>query len=260
MAPTKPKSVAGTQALTRAVDVLQMVADAPTPPTLARLLTQTDLTRPTLHRILQSLTQLGLLEHGADKAYRPGIRLVTLARKALSENDIRRLARNALVQLRDTTGETVHLAVPVEGGMVYIDKIESSQVVRMDSVIGTTVSLHSTSVGKAFLSQLPEGEARALIEAAPRAAHTKFTSTEPAAILAKVGEARRAGYVFDDQENEIGICCFGAAIQDEQGRPVAAISISVPMFRLREDPAFYAGPLMRAVADLSAQIGFTPAR
>ena len=250
------KPVAGTQSLARAVDVLQLVADASEPPTLAALQAQTDLTRATLHRLLSSLTQLGLLEHGTDKAYRPGMRLVTLARKALSESDIRRLARGALVELRDITGETVHLAVPFENGMAYIDKIESSQVVRMNSTIGTIVAFHSTAVGKAFLSKLPEDKARALIDAHPKAQFTEFTSTETADILSKVRTARDEGYVFDDQENEVGISCFGAAIQDEDGQPIAAISISVPLFRLRTDHEFYAEPLRRAVRVLSAQGGF----
>ncbi|MEM7068693.1 MAG: IclR family transcriptional regulator [Pseudomonadota bacterium] len=252
------KSVAGTQSMTRAIDVLQMVTDAPEPPTIGQLLPESGLTRPTLHRILASLVQLNLLEQAHDKTYRPGLRLVSLARKALAENDLRKIARSFLEGLRDVTGETVHLAVPVQEGLVYIDKIESHEMVRMESTIGTIVPIHSTGVGKAYLSTVNEAEAAQLLRDAPRPALTDYTSTDTKEILEKVAKAKRDGFVFDHQENELGISCFGAAIRDETGKGVAAVSISVPQFRLRHDHEFYSRPLMEKVGLISAQLGFIP--
>ena len=152
-------------------------------------------------------------------------------------------------------GETVHLAIRNGHDLVYIDKIESREVVRMTSTIGTRVPLHSSGVGKAFLSAMTVTEADALIGRIALPAITPFTTTSRAALRKTVQQARIDGFVRDDQENEIGIVCFGAAICESVNRPVASISVSVPLFRLGE-PERYSIPLLEAVAAISKQLGY----
>ena len=43
---------------------------------------------------------------------------------------------------------------------------------------------------------------------------------------------RNQGYAIDEEENELGIRCLGAPILDGRGRPVAAISVSGPVFQM----------------------------
>lgn len=252
-------SVQGAQSFARTMSVLQQIADAPEPPTRAKLMTASGLTRPTLYRIIASLEAEGLIAPDRDKRYRLGGRLVHLARRALAQNDVRQIAEPALARLRDETGETVHLAIRSGSELVYIDKMESRQVVRMSSTIGTRVPFHSSGVGKAFLSALAPVEAEALVGDLTLEKITPFTATSRSALLKTVGQAREAGFVRDDQENEVGIVCFGAAISEAPNRPVASVSVSVPLFRLREDTAHYSTPLVRAVREISAQLGYVDA-
>ena len=138
--------------------------------------------------------------------------------------------------------------------MVYIDKIESHQAVRMASAIGTRVPMHSTAVGKAYLSALPVSEANALIDRLKLPAVTEFTTTGRKALKNSISKARMDGYVRDEQENEIGIVCFGAAICEAVDRPIASVSVSIPLFRIGE-AARYSEPLLEAVASISRQLG-----
>lgn len=85
-----------------------------------------------------------------------GPRLISLASQALESSDLRKVCREQLMALRDQTGETVHLAVPVNGAMTYIDKLESLQAVRMNSRLGSQVTFYSSSVGKAYLAALKD--------------------------------------------------------------------------------------------------------
>jgi len=139
--------------------------------------------------------------------------------------------------------------------LVYIDKIESQEAVRMTSTIGTRVAFHSTAVGKAFLSTMPNAKADELINRIELPALTEFTTTDRTALKAIVRRAEQDGYACDDQENEIGIVCFGAAICQTVDRPVASISVSVPLFRL-EDAQHYTAPLMEAVSEASKRLGY----
>ena len=250
------KSIQGAQSFSRNMNVLQQIADASSPPSRAELMQHCGLTRPTLYRIIASLEAEGLIAAMKDNRYTLGGRLVNLARQALAQNDVREIAQPSLRHLRDTTGETVHLAIRNGEDLVYIDKFESREVVRMASTIGTRVTFCSSGVGKAFLSALPVPDAQSLIANMTIKKITPFTTTDHSAVKNIVSQARAEGFVFDNQENEIGIVCFGAAICESTDHPVASVSVSVPLFRLSEDVSRYSVPLLAAVAEISAKLGF----
>lgn len=221
----RPNAVAGTAAFGKFIQVLQLVADAEVPPSAADLVRASGFPRPTLHRIVAALQVEGLLCPGS----RPGTlalgpRLIMLASRSWGRSDLRLAAVEALKALRDQTGETVHLAVPSSGRMVYIEKLESPSVVRMASRIGASVDLHSTAVGKAWLA-----------------------------------DVRQRGWSVDDEENEAGIYCYGAAILGADGAPVAALSVSTLRFRQRAEPeAAYVAPLLAACRAVAANVAATP--
>ncbi|MFK7962541.1 MAG: IclR family transcriptional regulator [Burkholderiaceae bacterium] len=252
--------IQGAQSFARNIAVLQLIADAGEPLSRADLQKLCGLTRPTLYRVLAALASEGLIELSRDNRYKLGGRLVSLARAALAQNDIRSAAATPLTRLRDATGETVHLAVRSGDELVYVDKIESREVVRMASTVGTRVPFHSSGVGKAFLSALAPAEATALIGRLTLLSITPHTTTSRRALLKTVKAAREAGFVRDDQENELGIVCFGAAIREAVDRPVASVSVSVPVFRLAHDTAMYSDALLQAVSDISTALGMSAIR
>lgn len=249
------KTIPGTQSFTRTMGVLQLVADAEHAPSAADLLEMADLTRPTLHRILTVLEAEDLIYQTPARRFVLGSRLVSLAQKALGNVDVRDVARPFLEQLRDDTGETVHLAIRSRDELIYIDKVESRETVRMASSIGAPVPFHSSAVGKAFLAGFDEATANQMIDGLDMRMVTPFTTTSRERLSGIVTEARQQGYVYDDQENEAGIVCFGGVIRDASGLPAASVSVSVPLFRLKKDHGHYTKPLIRQVAAISARMG-----
>lgn len=252
---TLTKVVHGTQSFSRSIAVLQVISNYGSPPTTTDLQSSCELSRPTLYRILASLEAEELVAKTNEGGYKLGIRLVGLARRALEDIDIRSLARLELESLRDRTGETVHLAIRSGDEMVYIDKIESLKVVRMASSIGARVAFHSTSVGKSFLSALPTADFKSLINSLKLEKITNRTTITSQALEEQIKKYRRLGYVNDDQENETGISCFGAAILNEKLNPIGAVSISVPVYRVKTDHNFYTKPLQECVATISRATG-----
>ena len=263
-APSVPpqNQVAGTAAFSKFMHVLQLVADADGPVNVASLMRASGYPRPTVHRIVAALIAEGLLgenERGATLALGP--RLIQLASRSWGRSELRSAAVDELKQLRDITGETVHLAVPSGRNMVFIEKLESTSAVCMSSRIGTTVSLHSTAVGKAYLAALDDADCAAVLAGlpSPLPRHTEHTTVEPAALKAEIAQTRRDGWATDNEENEPGVHCFGAAIVNAQGRPVAAISVSTLLFRQKPDPqAAYVKPLLEACRIISARIAQAP--
>ncbi|MFT3720277.1 IclR family transcriptional regulator [Pseudorhodoferax sp.] len=253
-------AVAGTQAFGKFMRVLQLVADAEQPPNVAALMRATGFPRPTVHRIVAALVaERMLLEDPATHGLALGPRLIQLAGRAWGRSDLRLGAADALRRLRDATGETVHLAVPSGRAMVFIDKLESPAAVRMSSRIGSSVPLHVTAVGKAWLAALPPAERAAQLDGLPLPRHTDHTLTDPAALRAELDLTAARGWSTDREEHETGVYCFGAPVLGADGRPVAAISVTTLVFRQRADVAqAYVAPLLAACAAVSERLAQQP--
>jgi DNA-binding IclR family transcriptional regulator len=262
-APGHAAQVAGTAAFSKFMHVLQLVADWPDanqPPNVMGLVRASGYPRPTVHRIVAGLLAERLLvETQGGKGLALGARLIQLASRSWGRSELRLIAADELKRLRDLTGETVHLAVPNGNSMVYIEKLESLSAVRMASRIGTSVSMHSTAVGKAYMAALDPASFENLLKGLDLDRHTPKTVTERAALRRQVEVIRARGWSVDDEENESAIYCFGGVIRGQSGAPVAAISISTLMFRQKDDPPeSYVAPLLAACAAVSSRIAETP--
>ena len=251
--------VAGAAAFAKFMTVLQAVADAPQPPTAASLARSCGYPRPTVYRIVAALAEQGMVaEPAAPTGWAAGS--MSLASRAWSQFDLRAALAPELRALRDETGETVHLAVPAGREMTYIDKLESPGPVRMASRVGASVALHSSAVGKAYLAALDEpSRERSAASAPPLAARMPATMTSLACAARPVDETAARGYATDNEENEAGIVCYGVALCDAAGRPVAGVSVSTLLFRRRDDPnAAYIEPLLRLRDAAAAKLAVLP--
>jgi DNA-binding IclR family transcriptional regulator len=262
MAPTVAASqVAGTAAFSKFMHVLQLVADSEQPLNVGTLVKASGYPRPTVHRIVAALVAEGLLvenERGALLALGP--RLIQLASRSWGRSDLRLAAVDELKRLRDLTGETVHLAVPNGNAMVYIEKLESPSAVRMASRIGSSVALHATAVGKAYMAALEPAVLEPLLKGLALQRHTDNTLATLPDLRRQLQLTRERGWSVDAEEHEAGIFCYGAVIRGGRGAPVAAISVSTLMFRQKENPEqAYVAPLLEACRTISARIAETPA-
>lgn len=214
---------------------------------MADLCVRAALPRPTVYRIVAALRAEGFLSSA--ERFTLGPRLISLAAQSWEKFDLRTAASEQLARLRDATGETVHLAVPSGTEMVYIDKLESRQTVRMTSRIGTRVSLHASAVGKAYLARLSAEEQRKFLKQIDYVSFTPHTLVRQKDLDADLQATFKRGYAIDSEETEAEIHCFGAAICDRAGRPVGSISVSVPKFRFDKSASREYPKLVRECAD-----------
>lgn len=248
--------VQGAAAFSKFMTVLQRIADAPRGIDIAQLIKATPYPRGTVYRLVAALVAEGLvIQWRDDGTYRLGPRLIQLAYKTWENSDLRTIARDSLISLRDATDEVVHLAVPSLNKMVYIDKIEGSNRVQMKTSIGGQVELHSTSVGKAWLSGLTEDRLNQVLSELTLKRHTENTFTDPDLLRKELIKSRAQGYAEDNEENEPDIRCVGSPIFNRSGEPIGAISTSVPVYRLdARRHAHIASLVVRAAKDISTKL------
>jgi IclR family acetate operon transcriptional repressor len=166
----------------------------------------------------------------------------------------------AMEMLRDETGETVHLMVPDRDRAVLIERLQTSNLVRIVLPLGSSVPLHGSSNGKAMLARLRPGEARALL-GDELVRYTDTTIVDWGLLEAELAEIRGRGYATNYGEWRADIAAVAAAILRDDGEPAASLSVSTPVSRMPPDAAARYGALVaEAARQVSTTLGYrTPA-
>jgi len=225
-------SVRDTGTLGKAMAVLEIVASSEQPPRFTDILRESDHPRGTLHRQLSNLVEEGLLIARPDQSYELGLKLLTFASRSWAGSEFRTIAEPHLRELQSTTGETVHLAVLRGVQVIYLDKFESSQGLRLHSQIGNASPAYCTGVGKAALSLLDPKTLSERVAAMKFKQFTEHTLRTAKALRAEIIEIRADGVAYDREEHEPGIHCVAAPIHSAPRALYAGISITGPSFRV----------------------------
>jgi IclR family transcriptional regulator, acetate operon repressor len=246
------KTASGVQSLDRALNLLELLADAGGSLRLAELEAASGLPLPTIHRLIKSLEHNGYVRQEPSKRYALGPRLIRLgetAGRALGSF----AGRQHLAELAAGIGETANMAVLEGDAVVYVAHVPSEHSMRMFTEVGRRVHAHCTGVGKAVLAQLRDDQVLALLRRTGMPAKTPRTHTDPHALLSELGEVREQGWAVDDNEQEIGVRCVAVPLT---GAPaLAAISVSGPSGRITMGRITEIVPvLQQAAARLAADL------
>lgn len=210
----------------RAIELLEDLAVAGPSP-LGEIARRLGWDKATTHRFVRTLVEAGYaLQDPVSRRYWLSLRLLPLANAVLDAIDIRSELRPVLTELAALTGETVHLGTLEQDEVVYIDKVDGRQAIRMASRVGLRAPCHSSALGKALLAHGDPAEWPRIIEAKGLPRRTARTITNPVQFVAELERTRACGYAVDDVENEDGIRCIGAPIRDHDATIVAALSLS----------------------------------
>ena len=232
----------------RAFEFLDLIAASNTQGvSLSDLARASSLPVSTCHRYVSTLIDLGVLNRDSVGRLFLGLKLVTLSQAALEGNSLRTIARPHLEKLAAISGETVHLGLHTDQGVVYIDKIDSEQTVRLVSRIGSIVPHYCTAMGKAILAALPQEERAAFIYPNAKAL-TPYTLIG-AVLESELDDVAGRRWAIDEQENEEGVRCVGAAIASPSGELLGAVSVSGPAGRFTRQLCIELAPTVVAAAD-----------
>jgi IclR family acetate operon transcriptional repressor len=244
--------------LERGLSVLEFVAKRGEA-SASDAVTALGISRSATYRIVDTLRRKRSLEISpTSEKLRLGIRTAELGMAAVSGVDAVRLAPSYLRALVEKTLETVFLAVVDDNAVVYVYKEEGPQAIKMSSRLGSRRPLHCTALGKAYMSALPDDVRPSFIQGLRLRRFTDNTITDAAALEAEVSLTRERGYAVDRVEIEEGVACFGAALRDYRGLPVAAISVAGPAERLLPKEV-RVGPLVAKTAlAISRHLGYVP--
>jgi IclR family acetate operon transcriptional repressor len=208
--------------------------------------------RSTAFTLLQTMVTRGFVADtriGGARLYRLGLALVHLGDQALAGIGINEIAMPMLQQLTDATGLTSRLAVFDDGYAVAIGRVDSAGPFRVMASLGRRELPHCTAVGKALLAQFPSERVMSILTRLGMPVRTEHTITTQSALLADLRETTMRGYAFDNEEDNIGVVCVGAAIYDRSCETVAAISVTGLKIERTENDLNKLGIAVRGYAD-----------
>ena len=242
--------------LVKAFALLQAMVDQGDSLTLAELSRIGGIPKPTAHRLLFNLSDLGMVQEDGRGAYSLGPQCLVLGSAFLDGLDLRREARGVLGELMEKTGETCHLGVKDVDRVVYIEKVESPQAVQLRSGVGFTAPLYSTALGKVMLAYGDEADVEHLVVQGLEK-RTPNTIVDAREIRTEIQKVRELGFAVDNVENEEGIRCVAAPVLDHRKEVVASISLSGPEYRIPlERLEELVIEVKAAAARLSEKVGF----
>lgn len=212
--------------------------------------------KSTVHRLAVTLVAEGMLEQNPDTGkYRLGIALFGLGALVRRRMDVSAEAKPYLFDLREATGETVHLAIFDRTEIMYIYNLESRQAIRMRSDIGVRKPAYCTAEGLAMLAFLAPGRTDEVIRRGLRP-RTPRTNTDPQRLRHALEAVRRQGFAAEDEESEVGMRSIAAPIRNSTGDIVAALGVAGPVQRLSPEViAAFAPQVVRAADAISVRLG-----
>ena len=232
----KASSYTGTQAVSRALQLLKLFDDTSPEIDLQTLSDNSGLNKSTTFRILTALESEGFIQK-TDLGYGLGAEAIVLGGRAMRSNNLRGVSRTHLEALSQKTGETVTLEVLLLGDdnelfSLVIDEVVGRHLVGISQYIGSRLPVHATSSGKALLAF----QSKDVLGNVWQQALTRFTkqTLKPEGLKRQLKQIRKDGYALAKGELEAGLMTAAAPIFDVNGRAQAAISLVAPSIRVDE--------------------------
>ncbi|WP_100064942.1 IclR family transcriptional regulator [Miniphocaeibacter massiliensis] len=221
------------QSIDRVFNILEVVANSIEGITIKEITEETKLHKSTVHRLLYSLIQKGyVVQDEATSKYNITFKLYELGMKKLENIDLVRVARPYVEELMNKVGEVVHLVIRDKNDVVYVDKVESKNTIRMYSTIGSRTPLYCSSVGKAILAYSNETDIEKVWNSSNIKKFTPTTIIDYEDFLEELVKIKRLGFAEDNEEHEEGVRCIGSPIFNINGNVEGAISVSGPSNRI----------------------------
>jgi len=213
------------QSFARGLEVIRSFSASAPRQTLSDVAAATGLTRAGARRILLTLQTLGYVQaDGKHFALTP--RILDLGFAYLSSMPIWNRAEPVMEALVAQVHESCSAAVLDATDVVYVLRVPTHKIMRITLGVGSRLPAWCTSLGRLLLGELEPAALQERLAQSQLEAFTRHTITDPAALLARIAQARKQGWCLVNQELEEGLISVAAPIVDRGGRMVAALNIS----------------------------------
>ena len=244
-------------AVSRALTLLERLAQQREPMSLARLASELELPKSSVHGLCNTLLRFGYLHRQDDGAFRIGPGVMPLAEAFVASTGITQ-EFNAL-WLDAEPDETIILSVLNGPDVVYIAARNGRRPLGLAFNVGMRLPAHLAATGKAMLAFQPVEAVRSRFGSAALAPMNGRGPKRVADLLAELKLIRQRGHSIDDEGVRAGVYCIGAPVFDATAQPVAGLGVCLNKAMLGDDAgARHRDAVLRAARTLTQRLGGRP--
>jgi len=222
-------------AVARALTLLERLARGREPMTLARLSSELELPKSSVHGLCTTLVTFGYLRRQADGSFLIGPRVMGLAEAFVAGTDVAQEFNALWGSDGLVPEETVVLSVLSGNEALYVAVRNGARPLGLAFNVGMRLPAYLSGSGKAMLAQLPADEVRRRFAGQ---LSTRLTTKGPRdldALQRELALTRRRGWSVDDEAVREGVASFGAPVFDAAGKTVAGVAVCIHKAQLGGD-------------------------
>ncbi len=218
---------------------------------------KTGYNKSTTYRLLSTLETLGALQKNDEDKYLLGLKLFELGNLVSIHKALRKQSRVPLEQIASEIKETVHFGVLDKNQVLYLNKTESPQGLKVSTQIGSYQKAYCTAIGKVLLAFSTEKVLTNYMHTVVLEQCTEHTITDKGLLLKELQKIKAQHYALDMEELELGLICIAIPVFNKQKEIVASISVSGPSSRFKlEKINDYLAIIEKGARDIEERIGF----
>ena len=238
-------------AFERGLRLIEMLGNSPDGLTIPEM-DDMDIPPASLFRLLTTLISNGYAVREKGNIYRLTGKMLKTVSSGFEKSRLIPCAIPSMRELRDTTGESVMLAVLHGNEGVVLHQEPSRFAVKVLLETGHHFPLHSAAPAKAMLAFLPEIELAAYISKMKFTRFTEHTLTTEKEFRTELLQVKENNIAFDRGEELPDLHCVASAVMSGN-TPCAAIWISGPASRLTTEKMKEFAPAVKAAAENISQ-------
>ncbi len=244
--------------LKRGLEVFELLAKNPDGLTLPQIAKLTKYSKSSIFRIVCTLEDCGYVVKNADeRTIRMSRKLAALGYASFGESNIVERSMDILRQMRDNLGETCMLGTMLDDACVMIEQAPGTYPFKFLGEVGMRICINASAPGKAILAYMPKDEQDKRLKKMTFEKFNKNTIIEKDEFLKELARVKECGYALDNSEEIEGVNCVGAPVFDAHGYPIAAIWITGPKERVKEENFAEIGAIVRDYANqISTRLGY----
>ena len=141
--------------------------------------------------------------------------------------------------------------------LLYIDKRERTEGLKVSSEIGRLRPPHYGILGKLLLSFQPVEVVKQLLKRHPLQAYTPKSITDPEKLLNVLASVRERGYLIAEEETIVGVSGVAVPLRGHGGQVVAGLAVLVPSFQFQTEKEKLVSLLLQIGAEISTALGYS---
>lgn len=211
-----------------------------------------------VHRILGALAKHGFVtQNGRTKRYKLGLSIMKYGFLMWDSLMLRSISRPFMEELSKKTKETVYLAGRENREGVYIDSIDSPQILKISEPIGLRLPLVIGASNRAILAYLPRKEQEALLAETDWSQVPCLRPLDRETVERDLEHIRQAGYAVSTGEATEGTTGIGVPIFSFENTVIGSLNVAGPTFRFTAENVEKMSRIAKKYAELiSKELGY----